>query len=422
MYKIKSVPKLKNLSFKSINSQNIEPTELAIARKYIDNYWQNLIKFNPKDNGTLIGLPNPYLVPSSSAGREFDFNEMFYWDSYFMVQGLYSKEQNSPLIHGILDNLIFLFNKVDIIPNSNHYYMTSRSQPPFLTSYIFEVYERYNHDSKWLKDRMEVAIREYLTVWMGIAKPNARQVYKGLSRYYDYNYINDIAEAESGWDMTPRFGRKALNFLPIDLNSLLFKYEMDFSKYYKIINQESNSAKWLDLANKRRETVDQYMWNRYKGLYYDYDYVKKRRSNVASLASFYPMWAGMVDAKRADVLVKSLKTFIHRGGLSTTDSMPMSQIISSKTPLQWAYPNGWAPLQYIVIKGLKRYGYNDLAQDIALRWIKCNLNWFTKHQIFLEKYNVVNTTRPPMRGLYPAQDGFGWTNSIFEALVEEFID
>src|SRR3978361_140930 len=60
--------------------------------------------------------------------------------------------------------------------------------------------------------------------------PTTLQVYKGLSRYYDINYLHDLAEAESGWDMTPRFDRRALNYLPVDLNALLYKYETDFAR------------------------------------------------------------------------------------------------------------------------------------------------------------------------------------------------
>lgn len=401
---------------------SLDPEQLTKARKYIDDYWSQLIKYNPKDNATLIGLPHPYLVPSSSPGREFDFNEMFYWDSYFMVQGLYKQTKYDDLVHGILDNLIYLFNKVGIIPNSNQYYMTSRSQPPFLSTFIREVYSNYKHDLDWLKSRMPVAEAEYNNVWLSKIKPNVHQVFAGLSRYYDVNYLNDIAEAESGWDMTPRFNRKALNYLPIDLNCLLFKYEQDFVWYYNLINQPEIADKYRQLSANRASTIDKYMWSKYKNLYFDYDYINQKKSVVASLASFYPLYVKMVNEERAAELVKSLKNFIYKGGLATTDSLNMAQVINNRLPTQWAYPNGWAPLQFVVIKGLENYGYHSLARDIALRWLNCNLKWFINNGLFLEKYNVVNISKPPLRGLYPAQEGFGWTNSVFEALVQDYLE
>ncbi len=399
----------------------IMPRDVEAARAYIKEYWNHLVRSNPKDEASLIGLPYPYLVPSYAEGHEFDYDELFYWDSYFMVQALWD-DAHKNLITGILDDLIFLFNRFKVIPNSSQYYMTGRSQPPFLTSFIFDVENHYRMDIKWLEEHMEVAKAEYQTVWMGTRKPNVRQVHQGLSRYYDYNYLNDIAETESGWDMTPRFNRKALNYLPVDLNALLFKYEMDFSKFERMKDRHAEADRWEKAAETRKQTMNGLMWDRSKGLYYDYDFTRQKRGTVASLAAYYPMWAGMVDERQAELLVKSLGRFDNKGGLATTDSLPVSQYVLGTSPTQWAYPNGWAPLHFIVVQGLERYGYHKEARGIALKWIKCNLDWFNKHGVFLEKYNVVSPEKPPQKGLYPSQVGFGWTNAVFERFCQDYID
>lgn len=91
-------------------------------------------------------------------------------------------------------------------------------------------------------------------------------------------------------------------------------------------------------------------------------------------------------------------------------------------PAQWAYPNGWAPLHFVTIKGLQRYGYHQDARRIAMKWLRTNLDWYKKHGVFLEKYNVVQPGKPPAKGVYPSQTGFGWTNAVFERLCREFID
>ena len=88
--------------------------------------------------------------------------------------------------------------------------------------------------------------------------------------------------------------------------------------------------------------------------------------------------------------------------------------------VQWAYPNGWAPLHFIVIEGLRRYGYHKDAERIATKWMQTNVNWFQKHGEFLEKYNVVNPDKPPLSGVYPSQRGFGWTNGVFAYLAKDF--
>lgn len=395
--------------------------DVQIARDYIAGYWPKLERYHPEDDGSLIGVPKPYLVPSYAEGHEFDYNELYYWDSYFMVQGLLD-EPHRELNLGILEDFFYLFKRFKIIPNGSQLYYTSRTQPPFLTSFIFDMYTTYKLDKKWLKDAIDIAKQEYETVWMGTRKPNARQVYQGLSRYYDFNYLHDIAEAESGWDMTTRFSRKALNYLPVDLNALLYKYETDFAKAARIFDNEHEAKEWDKKATDRKKKMNKLMWDQGRGLFYDFNYVREKRGNVSSLAAFYPMWAGMVDGRQAQEMVKALKRFEQKGGLSTTDSVQLGKYVPGAMPTQWAYPNGWAPLHFLVVKGLQRYGYHEDARRIAMKWLRNNLDWFNEHGVFLEKYNVVNPDKPPVKGVYPSQTGFGWTNAVFESFCREFID
>jgi alpha,alpha-trehalase len=407
-------------------SNDLKAEDVVAARAYIKAYWQKLERFHPKDDESLLGLPNKYLVPAFEEGHEFDFNEMYYWDSYFMAQGIMEREHKE-LVVGMLDNLLYMFKRFKVVPNASRMYLMGRSQPPFLTSYIWDVFDAYELDEKWLKDAIETAEAEYKTVWMGESKPNARLVYQGLSRYYDINYLNDLAEAESGWDMTTRFGRKALNFVPTDLNALLYKYEMDFARYYRHIKDARGAAKWEVAAKARAETMNKLMWSNLRGLYYDYNFVKERRGTVSSLAGLYPLWAGMADQKQAAQMVKAIRRFEQRGGLASTDGQVVQQIVPGVVmpgalPVQWAFPNGWAPLHFLVIKGLLKYGYHEDARRIAMKWLRNNLNWFNEHGVFLEKYNVVSPGKPPAKGVYPSLTGFGWTNSVFEYLCKEFID
>lgn len=411
----------KNLASKFWPRQrDLTAAEVKPARDYINDYWHKLERFHPKDDESLLGLPRPYLVPAYEQGHEFDFNELYYWDSYFMVQGMLDQEHKD-LVLGILENLTSLFKRFKIIPNASRTYLTGRSQPPFLTSFIWDLYNVYELDNKWLAANMAIAEQEYKTVWTGSVKPNARLVHRGLSRYYDINMLNDLAEAESGWDMTPRFGRKALSFAPVDLNALLYKYEMDFAKYYRHIDDVRTAAKWEVAAQHRKQTMDELMWSHIRGQYYDYNYAKEKRGTVSSLAGFYPLWAGMVDKKQAEQMVRALRRFENRGGLATTDVAPLS-FVPGTIPTQWAYPNGWAPLHLMIVKGLQQYGYQDDARRIAMKWLRTNVAWFNSHGVFLEKYNVVSPASPPVKGMYPSQTGFGWTNAIFERLCKDFVD
>ncbi|SRR6266568_1184761 len=415
----KTAAKARLLPF--VRGKSLTAEDVKIARDYVREYWTKLERYNPKDTESLIGLPKPYLVPSFAEGHEFDYDELYYWDSYFMIQGMLDEAHKS-LVMGILEDFVMEFKRFGIIPNGSQMYYLSRSQPPFLTSFIFDLYDAYKLEKSWLKEHIEVAKEEYRAVWMGTRKPNARQIYRGLSRYYDFNYLHAIAETESGWDMTPRFGHKALNYLPIDLNALLYKYEADFARAARILGKNDEAKEWLKAAEKRKQTVDELMWDQGRGLFYDYNFVKEKRGNISSLAAYYTMWAGMADGRQAQAMVKALRRFEQKGGLTTTDFNPLNKYIPGTMPMQWGYPNGWAPLHFLVIKGLRRYGYNEDAARIATKWLDTNLQWFNEHGLFLEKYNVVAPEKPPLKGVYPSQTGFGWTNAVFERLCQEYID
>ena len=329
------------------------------AREYIRELWPRLERYRPKDEASLIGLPKPYIVASYDAKAPFDYDELYYWDSYFIAQGLFDAEHKE-LVLGILEDLLGLFKRFGIIPNGSRVYLMGRSQPPFLTSYIFDTYDAYKLDKSWLKAPIAVAKQEYATVWTGKKHPNNRLVYKGLSRYYDVNVLHDLAEAESGWDMTTRFGQKALHYLPVDLNALLYKYETDFARAAQILGDDKEASEWAERGAARKQAMNDLMWDRFRGLYYDYDYDRRRRGGVGSLAAYFPMWAGMISADQAEALVRSLRRFEAAGGLTATDGLPIIDYVRERVPLQWAYPNGWAPLHFIVVQALERYGYHGI--------------------------------------------------------------
>ncbi len=390
--------------------------DVADALEYINNYWQELTCIQPNESSTIIPLPNPYIIPSVG-NDDFSFGEQYYWDSYFSCLG----HDDELIATGMLDNLIYLYNKFKIIPNANRYYFLGRSQPPILTTYIFHIYEKYGKSKEWLNEHIKTAEDEYLNVWVNDEHPHDRNVYQGLSRYYDINRMHDLAEAESGWDMTPRFKRQCLDYLPIDLNCLLYKYETDFAKTANINGKEAEESSWLQKAKNRKEVVDKLMWNNLKGMYFDYNYIEGKKSSVWSLAAYYALWSGLADKQKAQKLVKNLDRFVKKGGLTTTVGNVMYASLFGSAKTQWAYPNGWAPLHFLVISGLEDYGYDEQAKEIAYKWLRnCN-DTFNKQGVFKEKYNVVNPNSRPVEGLYPTQLGFGWTNGVFSYLANKYL-
>jgi alpha,alpha-trehalase len=392
------------------------PDKLKPPLQFIESYWKKLEKYRPHDDGTLIGLPRPYFVPSVSSGTGFQFEEIYYWDTYFIAQGFLGTDRQH-LIKGLAEDLMALMQRFNIIPNAGRTYHTNRSQPPFLSSLIMQVYQ-IDRNKRWLDQAMTTAKEEYRSVWMGTSHPNWRQVFNGLSRNYEINVINDLAETESGWDMTTRFDRKALSFLPVDLNSLLYKYEKDFEAASLILGEKDEAAEWAKRAMSRASMMRKYLWNEDKGCYFDYNFMTGKQGPVYSLATFFPMWAKIVDAEDAARIMSNLDKLEFEGGLATTAEKPY---VKMEMPTQWAYPNGWAPLQLIAIEAMENYGYHVAAERIARKWINANLVQFEKEGEFFEKYNVVHIHDEPMEGVYPSQVGFGWTNAVFYRLCQKYL-
>jgi alpha,alpha-trehalase len=125
----------------------------------------------------LLYLPNPYVVPG---GR---FNEMYGWDSYFIILGLV-EDKRTDLAKDMVENFFFEIENYGAILNANRTYYFTRSQPPFLSSMIREVYEHpaNTHLTKaWLAKAYSYAQRDY-DLW---TSPIHQAGDTGLARYHD---------------------------------------------------------------------------------------------------------------------------------------------------------------------------------------------------------------------------------------------
>jgi alpha,alpha-trehalase len=373
---------------------------------YIEEYWPRIVRSTPRRQGTLIGLPHPYLVPAGGAM----FGEMYYWDTYFMALGLVGTAHED-MIPGLAENMGSLYRRFGVIPNGSRFYFLSRSQPPFFTSLIWLAHEVLSHRepdkaAPFLARLMRLAEREHETVWLGTAQPHHRQVYRGLSRYFDINYLDILAACESGWDHGTRCDDRWLEHLPVDLNAILYAREIDFARAAELLGRPRAAATWRARAAERAAVVQDLMWDEEAGIFFDYDFVVERLTPHPSLAGFYPLWAGIATAEQATRLVREwLPRFALPGGLVTT--------LEERAGRQWAYPNGWAPLQWIVVEGLDRYGFHEEATRIRRAWCDNCAAVFAATGALWEKYNVAAIGTQAEGGLYGSVPGFGWTNAVF---------
>ncbi|MEP6949750.1 MAG: alpha,alpha-trehalase TreA [Ginsengibacter sp.] len=409
--------------------------------QHLEMLWDELTRQPDETANSLISLPCPYIVPG---GR---FREIYYWDSYFTMLGL-QVSLRSDMIQNMVDNFSYLIDHIGYIPNGNRTYYIGRSQPPFYACMVNLLSE--GKGKNILVKYLPQLEKEYdfwmngsdLLIFESFSSHRVAMLRDGdiLNHYWDENstprpesfkedtelahqaadktimYRHLRAAAESGWDFSSRWFKDVKDFssihtaeiIPVDLNCLLFNLEKTIAEAYGLSNDIPSSLKYKTAANKRKAAIDKYCWNSKKGFYFDYDYTAREQKESFTLAAAYPLFFEIASEQQAARVAKIVEEkFLYAGGLiSTTET----------TAQQWDAPNGWAPLQWIAIRGLAKYGYHELAKDIATRWMNINEKVYRNTGKMMEKYNVVSTTLGAGGGEYPAQDGFGWTNGVYLAL------
>jgi alpha,alpha-trehalase len=438
------------------------------------------------DPAGLLYLPSKYVVPG---GR---FNEMYGWDSYFIIRGLV-RDNRIDLAQGMVENFFFEIEHYGAVLNANRTYYLTRSQPPFLTSMILAVYDARKsagqEDRAWLERAYKYAARDY-SLWT--REPHLAGS-TGLSRYYDFGngpapeslkdetghlsqvaayilahpsagrgylvpakngeapqapvgplfglqvcettttmarsdcvsagsaalstdyYKGDRAMRESGYDISFRFGpfgAATHHYAPVCLNSLLYKTEEDLGLMSDILGHKEEAADWRKRAEDRKERIQAYLWDAKRGLYFDYDFEKQLQSSYEYVTTFLPMWTGIATPEQARAIMKNLSVFEKPGGVLMSPN---------ESGGQWDYPYAWAPNQLLADEGIRRYGFKEDADRVSYEFLSTVAENFRRDGTIREKYNAVTRSSETQvtAGYHMNIVGFGWTNGVFLALLNE---
>lgn len=411
-------------------------------QEHIEALWPVLTR--PPDSitkGSLIPLPNSYVVPG---GR---FREIYYWDSYFTMLGLRASGEID-LMESMVRNFAHLIDTLGFIPNGNRTYYLTRSQPPFFARMVHLLADTKN-DSSILVDYLPQLRAEY-DWWMDGSATDSADLHvvrmpdgSLLNRYYDRgdypraeSYREDLetaeasdrpapevyrhlrSGAESGWDYSSRWLADGQNLstiettdiLPVDLNALLYDIERILATAYALQGNAEEADAFTEAATRRRTAINTYGWDAEKGLFQDYHWKNAAFTNRLSLAAVFPLFFELATPEQARATAIAIeRDFLKAGGVVST---------LEETGQQWDAPNGWPPLQWITIQGLRNYGFDDLADRIAYRWTTLNTKVYNNVGKMVEKYNVIDTTLLAGGGEYPVQDGFGWSNGVLMGVLK----
>ena len=249
----------------------------------------------------------------------------------------------------------------------------------------------------------------------------------------DEYFTHDRSLRESGHDTSNRLVNKCAHLNTVDLNSLLYKYEVDFSQLIKtyfngtFINnkgQKYTNEYWLNLAKIRKKKINALLWDEEKGLYFDYNFKDKLRTNFISATAFYPLWANLCSLQQAKLLIKNVLPLLTcKGGIVSTTKKSRGEVSEENPQRQWDYPFGWAPHQMMIWRGLLQYGYYDETQELVYRWLwMITKNASNYNGTIAEKYDVVNCTHKidteygnvGTNFKYIPDGGFGWMNASYQ--------
>nr|XP_046245732.1 trehalase [Scatophagus argus] len=432
----------------------IADQELRNWAEIIHNLWKSLgrkIRAGVKDHPELysyISTPYPVVVPG---GR---FRELYYWDSYWVINGLLLSEMTDTA-YGMIQNFLYLVNRYGFVPNGGRIYYERRSQPPFLPLMV-ESYYQATKDKEFLRAALPTLEHEY-RFWMQNRSVKVDGTEHVLNRYHvqvdlprPESYTDDLelaeglsdvhkeqlwtdlkAGAESGWDFTSRWyiegdghnsdtlsATRTSQILPADLNALLCLNEKTLASFHRLLGDGDSAALYDQAAARRLEAIESVLWDAERGAWFDYNLMTHSKRFEFYPSNLAPVWAQCFSRpEMGEAAVRYLK---ESGALQFPNGVPTSLRDSGQ---QWDYPNAWPPLQHMLIDGLSKLPSEDakkLAFDLAQRWIKSNWVAYTKYEAMFEKYDVNGDGKPGGGGEYEVQLGFGWTNGVALQLLDQY--
>lgn len=411
-------------------------------RLYIRGMWKELSRAPGvgSENSSALPIQHRHIVPG---GR---FREIYYWDSFFTMLGLI-RDGETALATGIVDAMTDLIEAYGHVPNGSRTYFLGRSQPPL---YHMMVELLGASEPETAARRLDAMKREH-GWWMEGAETLEACQSEGrvtrladgslLNRYWDprrtprdESWREDVATAEqsgrpdgdvfqdlragaeSGWDFSSRWldgeelsSIRTTTIAPIDLNAFLFGLEQAIAAG----GDDTDRATYGKLAENRRQTIHRHLWSEEGGHFVDYDIRQRQQRPALTAAALAPLIAGLATQAQADRSAAAVSgSLLAQGGLRTTLEI---------TGQQWDCPNGWAPLQWIAVTGLRKYGHDDLAREIALRWLATVDATYKRTGLLHEKYNV-EQAGVGGGGEYDSQIGFGWTNGVVADFQDIFAE
>ena len=374
-----------------------------------------------EDGDNYFGLPKPYSVPTPGK----TFREMYYWDSYFTNVGFLAVG-NVEQAKNNAENILHLIERFGFMPNGSRTRYLYHSQPPFFAQMVKDIYDA-DGDKEFLSRAYEAMKKEH-SFWIenrsfdnGLLhygfladdknlQQTRRDKWKlrtGLEPDSDIrvNVGNFIGYCESGWDCNPRLGDRSFDYASPDLNSLIWNIEERLAEFSEILGTGEWSY-WKTLADQRKAKINDFLWNGDEGCFCDRNIETGAWGEVFSAAAFYPMYFGLASGEQAKSTVEKLHLLERKHGV-----VPCEEYRKEGT-FQWAAPNVWPCIQWMVIGALNKYGYFSDAARLAQKYVELVENVEKTTGQLWEKYNA-DTGSTDVAAEYKMPPMMGWTAGVY---------
>ncbi|KZS20820.1 Trehalase [Daphnia magna] len=431
---------------KKISNQQLRNwgKELHGAWKFLGRQIKDDVRDHP-ELYSMIYVPNPFIIPG---GR---FREIYYWDSYWIVQGLLLSQMNHT-VRGMLENFMQMVDVYGLVPNGGRIYYQQRSQPPMLIPMV-DRYINATGDVDFLNGRLHLLEKEF-KFWLTnrtvtvrghtLARFNSETDGPRPESYMeDFHssanmsesarqefYVNMKSGAESGWDFSSRWfiadgGHNEGNLshistrdiIPVDLNAFICMNARILSEMFRKVGDERKARLYHDKYVEWKTAIQQVLWNEDQGIWLDYDISNNVQRSYFYASNIAPLWAGCWDPTptAVDAVVHKVIDYLETSqSTKFAGGIPTSML---HTGQQWDFPNGWPPLQHMLVVGLENTGdprAKALAFKLAQKWLINNYDAYQQSMpnAMFEKYDVTVVGLPGGGGEYDVQLGFGWTNGV----------
>jgi alpha,alpha-trehalase len=324
--------------------ENVNSSVVVDFTRQVIDIWPDLTRrYIGAGTSNCTGCVNSFIPVNRTfvvaGGR---FREPYYWDSFWIVEGLLrTKGSFTQIAENIIENFLDLVEEIGFVPNGARRYYENRSQPPLLTQMV-RVYVEYTQNYTlleraipileleyefWVNNRtveLERAGKKYSLNHYAVSntQPRPESYYEDYVTATNQTYFNEEGEqfnathslndteravlyanlasgAESGWDYSARWIKNpsdavnddsfplrslnTINTIPVELNSILYYNEITIAEFHRREGNYSAAREWAARAANRSEAMTTLLWNEEHYSYFDYNLTSSSQ-NIYTLA------------------------------------------------------------------------------------------------------------------------------------------